>query len=279
MGIKSKLFGLTVIGVAVYVGLWCKNCKQPEIPKSYWEDHYWGPKVVKDGKLPVDDKAIRKFAINVPEEVLDDLKGRLNSTRIIESIQGSNFEYGFHSDQLKKVIEYWSTKYDWRKQEAILNKLTHFKTQVEGIDVHYIHAKPTGGATKVYPLLMVHGWPGSVVEFLKIIPMLTTPVDGVAFEIIAPSIPGYGWSEAPSKGGFNHLHAARVFTKLMGRLGFDKFYYQGGDWGAVIGAGPGTAIPGKDSGLPHPSCCPQARAEGCAPDHGRQLLSRPRLRR
>ncbi|KAG9469903.1 hypothetical protein GDO78_019388 [Eleutherodactylus coqui] len=139
------------------------------------------------------------------------------------------------------VISYWRNKFDWKKQVKILNKYPHFKTTIEGLDVHFIHVKPlhvTPGQ-KVYPLLMVHGWPGSFYEFYHILPLLTEPGKyglnpNVAFEVICPSIPGYGFSEASSKKGFNANAAARIFYKLMLRLGFNEFYLQGGDWGSRI---------------------------------------------
>ena len=121
--------------------------------------------------------------------------------RYVESIEGTNFNYGFNSNYLKQVVEYWKTKYDWRKQEKELNKYNHFKTQIEGINVHFVHVKPTKPSKTVIPLMMIHGWPGSFIEFYKVIPLLTEPVDGVAFELICPSIPGYGFSEAPHQEG------------------------------------------------------------------------------
>jgi microsomal epoxide hydrolase len=130
--------------------------------------------------------------------------------------------------------------YNWRKWEKELNKFDQFKTQIEGLNVHFYHVKPPANKyVHVRPLLLVHGWPGSVFEFHKIIPMLTDPqsmkIDSkVAFEVIAPSIPGYGWSDAPKKKGFSPIAAARVFGKLMDRLTFKKYYCQGGDWGSLI---------------------------------------------
>ena len=125
--------------------------------------------------------------MNVAETVLDDLRKRIANTRYVESIEGTNFNYGFNGNYLKQVIEYWKTKYDWRKQEKELNKYDHFKTQIAGIDIHFVHVKPTKPAKKVLPLLLIHGWPGSFIEFYKSIPLLTEPVDGIAFEVIVPS--------------------------------------------------------------------------------------------
>src|ERR1700742_5113749 len=130
--------------------------------------------------IPKDPVKINKFTVNVAETVLDDLNKRLANARYVESIEGTNFNYGFNGNYLKQVIEYWKTKYDWRKQEKELNKYDHFKTQIAGIDIHFVHVKPTKPVKKVLPLLLIHGWPGSFIEFHKSIPLLTEPVDGVA---------------------------------------------------------------------------------------------------
>jgi hypothetical protein len=121
----------------------------------------------------------------------------------VEPIEGTQFNYGFNANYLKQVIEYWKTKYDWRKQEKELNKFNQFTTQIEGINIHFIHVKPSKPAKTVVPLMVIHGWPGSVWEYYKAIPLLTEPTDGIAFEIICPSIPGYGFSEAPHQEGLN----------------------------------------------------------------------------
>lgn len=187
------------------------------------------------------------------ESVLKDLKSRLNKTRYVEALDNVQFQYGFHSSFLKEVVEYWKTKYDWRKHEKELNKFEHFTTQIEGIDVHFIHQKPNlqGKKLRVLPLLLVHGWPGSVYEFNKILPLLTTPREDkdYVFEVICPSIPGYGFSEPPHQPGFSIASAARVFMKLMDRLGHKKFYTQGGDWGSAITSIMAVAYPERVLGL------------------------------
>ncbi|GMR56508.1 hypothetical protein PMAYCL1PPCAC_26703, partial [Pristionchus mayeri] len=196
------------------------------------------------GKIRNDDITISPFKVAVPEGVLEDLKKRLSNARISHEVleDADSFEYGFNANYLKKVVEHWQTKFDWRKQEAILNTWPQFTTEIEGVKVHFYHAKPDAKKyKKIVPLLLVHGWPGNVFEFYKILPMLLDPVahkvatrNGIAFEVIAPSIPGYGFSDAPKKTGFSQLAAARVFKKLMERVGHKKFYLQGGDWGSII---------------------------------------------
>ena len=138
-------------------------------------------------------------------QVLTDLKERLEkATRFTAPLEGIGFQYGFNTDYLKKVKDYWIQKYDWRKQEAYLNTFPHFKTNIQGLDIHFIRSKPDkelAKNTKILPLLLLHGWPGSFVEFTKMIPLLTTGNDNFVFEVIAPSLPGYGFSDAARKPG------------------------------------------------------------------------------
>ncbi|CAG2183709.1 unnamed protein product, partial [Oppiella nova] len=135
---------------------------------------------------------------------------RLESARYVEPIAGTQFNYGFNGDYLKKIVDYWRNTYDWRKYESQLNQFPQYKTQINGIDVHFIHVKPSKPAKTVIPLMIIHGWPGSVWEFYKAIPLLIEPNNGIAFEVIAPSIPGFGFSEAPHQEGltlgFTVLH-------------------------------------------------------------------------
>lgn len=241
MVIKKILYFFLFLGILSAVGvvyLFPELRYDREPPKL--EDEWWGrgPLPTDASKLPKDDLTIKKFVINVEEPVLKDLKSRLNNTRFVEPLENVKFHYGFNGAYLKEVVEYWKSKYDWRKHEKELNKFSHYTTQIEGINVHFIHEKPKlqGKKLRVLPLLLSHGWPGSVYEFYKIIPMLTTPTEGrdYVFEVICPSIPGYGFSEAPHQAGFGAASAARVFSKLMDRLGHKTYYVQGGDWGSVI---------------------------------------------
>ncbi|EFO26793.1 hydrolase [Loa loa] len=172
-----------------------------------------------------------------------DLKFRLKNWRIsYEPLEDCNdFSYGFNGKYLKYVANYWLNKYNWKYHEAIINILPQFITEIEGLKIHFIHAKPRYDNYEVIlPLLILHGWPGNVFEFFKIIPVLLDPIQqigsdiNVAFEVIAPSIPGFGWSAAPMKKGFNPEAAARIFNKLMVRLGFSRYLLQGGDWGSNI---------------------------------------------
>uniref|UniRef100_A0A0K0CZ45 Epoxide hydrolase n=1 Tax=Angiostrongylus cantonensis TaxID=6313 RepID=A0A0K0CZ45_ANGCA len=188
-----------------------------------------------------DDLTVYPFKVDVSEKALQDLKRRLESARIFHTHleDSDNFWYGFNSDELEVFRKYWLNDYNWREYEAVINGFRHFMTEIEGLKVHFIHEAAAAGYKKVFPLLIVHGWPGNVFELHKIIPMLTDPKkygisSDIAFEVVAPSIPGYGWSDQPKKTGFSQVICARVFRKLMERLNFNKFYLQGGDWGAII---------------------------------------------
>ncbi|CAO4380112.1 unnamed protein product [Caenorhabditis nigoni] len=208
----------------------------PEKEVTVEENNFYG-----SGKVRPDNTEIKPFKVAVDEKVIDDLKHRLQNSRISHSVleDSDDFYYGFNSKQLLKLRDYWLNKYDWRKQEAILNQFPQFTTEIEGLQVHFLRVQPPKTYKIVKPILVAHGWPGNVFEFYKFIPLLTDPKkhginSDFAFEVIAPSIPGYGWSEQPKKTGFSQLACARVFRKLMLRLGYRKFYLQGGDWGAII---------------------------------------------
>lgn len=225
----TKLFVLTsllVIGLSIYVR-WtgAPLC----VPEMYFQDQYWGLEPER-----VDDPSIYPFKINIDDKVLFDLQDRLSKTRFLEqSFEHENFSYGFNTLYLKSLVDVWLKKYDWRKQEKYLNSLPQFKTEIEGLQIHFVHVKPKkvmmDGEKK--PILLVHSWPGSTIEFYKLIPHLVE--DG--FEVVAPSLPGYGFSGAPHRPGFDVMHAGRVLGKLMSKLNHEKFYYHGGDWGSIVG--------------------------------------------
>ncbi|XP_069810348.1 epoxide hydrolase 1 isoform X2 [Dendropsophus ebraccatus] len=200
-------------------------------------DGWWGA----GSRQEDDSEEILPFKIETSDEELNDLFRRIDETRYTEPLEGSRFNYGFNSKHLRKVVSYWRERFNWKKQLEILNQYPHFKTKIEGINIHFLHVKPKNlpAGRKAKPLIMVHGWPGSFYEFYKIIPLLTDPAshglsDEHIFEVICPSIPGYGFSEASHKQGCDSVAVARIFYKLMRRLGFREFYAQGGDWGSMI---------------------------------------------
>lgn len=188
------------------------------------------------GKSDSKHTEVKPFQVKVSDELLADLKRRLENWREpTPTIDGVGYSYGIPSEKLGEIVKYWREKYDWRKAEVQLNLLPQFQTVINGLNVHFIHAKADPSAKVKVPLLLVHGWPGSVWEFYKTIPLLTANRNGMAFDVVAPSIPGYVFSEAPSKPGFNPMATSEVFLQLMKRLGYEKFVYQGGDWGSIIG--------------------------------------------
>jgi pimeloyl-ACP methyl ester carboxylesterase len=178
-------------------------------------------------------EVIERFQIRVDDSVLQDLRARLAETRFPDQIEGTGWEYGAPVDYVRELVEYWRDEYDWRAQEARLNQLPHFRTRIDGQSIHFVHARSTHA--DAFPLLLVHGWPGSVVEFLDVIPRLTQPDIGAdAFHVIAPSLPGYGFSEPTRTRGWDVRRIARAFIELMRHLGYARYGVQGGDWGAQI---------------------------------------------
>jgi pimeloyl-ACP methyl ester carboxylesterase len=180
---------------------------------------------------------IERFEIHVEESVLEDLRGRLARTRFPDQIEGTGWEYGISIDYLRELVEYWRDEYDWREHEARLNALAHFRTRIDGQSIHFVHARSAD--PDAFPLLIMHGWPGSIVEFVDVIPLLTEPEGyggrpGDALHVVAPSLPGYGFSEPPRTRGWDVVRIARAFIELMRRLGYARYGAQGGDWGAQI---------------------------------------------
>jgi pimeloyl-ACP methyl ester carboxylesterase len=177
--------------------------------------------------------AIERFEIHVDDSVLDDLRSRLAQTRFPDQIEGTGWEYGIPTDYLRELVEYWLDEYDWRAQEARLNELSHFRSTIDGQSIHFIHARSPH--EDALPLLMTHGWPGSVVEFLDVIPRLTHPDNAAdAFHVIAPSLPGYGFSEPTHTRGWDAWRIASAFSELMSRLDYSRYGAQGGDWGSQV---------------------------------------------
>lgn len=180
---------------------------------------------------------IERFQIRIPEAVLDDLRHRLERTRFPNEIEGAGWSYGTDLAYLKELCGYWRDKFDWREQERRLNRFEHFRTDIDGLGIHFIHARSS--RSDALPLVMLHGWPGSVLLFHKVIEPLSDPAAGGgdpsdAFHVVCPSLPGYGFSDAPKGPGFDARAIADVVAKLMARLGYERYGVQGGDWGSLI---------------------------------------------
>ncbi|MBI3861519.1 MAG: alpha/beta fold hydrolase [Planctomycetia bacterium] len=187
---------------------------------------------------PADSEAkIRPFRIEVADSVLRDLKDRLAHTRFPDQIPGSDWGHGPDVAYVKELVAYWRDKYDWRAHEKQLNSLPQFITAIDGIDIHFIHVRSRH--ENATPLLLVHGWPGSFVEFQKIIGPLTDPeAHGGraedAFHVVVPSLPGFGFSGKPREAGWSSQRMAETMARLMARLGYRNYGAQGGDWGAGV---------------------------------------------
>lgn len=179
----------------------------------------------------------RPFEIAIDDAVLSDLKHRLDNTRWPEAETVDDWTQGLPLDYAKTLVQYWANEYDWRAREARLNRFPQFKMNIDGLDIHFYHVRSPEPNAR--PLIMTHGWPGSVVEFQNVIGPLTDPVAHGgraedAFHLVCPSLPGYGFSDKPSRSGCNVKAIADMWNKLMLGLGYDKYYAQGGDWGSMV---------------------------------------------
>jgi microsomal epoxide hydrolase len=197
--------------------------------------------------------AIRPFTINVGDDVLDDLKTRLSRTRWPDAMPGAGWDEGADLAYVQELCEYWRTGYDWRTHEAALNAYPQFLAEVDGVDFHFWHVRGQGPAP--FPLLLVHGWPGSIYEFHHLIGPLTDPAahggdPADAFDVVIPALPGYGWSGKPRVRGWGPSRTAAAFNALMvDVLGYQRYGTQGGDWGGIITARMGAAHPGHIAGV------------------------------
>ncbi|MEA2222896.1 MAG: hypothetical protein QOH83_1272 [Solirubrobacteraceae bacterium] len=190
-----------------------------------------------DVEAPAEDGAIRSFSIAIAEEDLDDLRRRIAATRLPEKETVEDQSQGVQLATIQELVRYWGSDYDFRRFEARLNALPQFMTEIDGLDIHFIHVKSPH--ENALPLIITHGWPGSVIEMLKVIGPLTDPTAHGgsaedAFDLVVPSIPGYGFSGRPATTGWDPAHVARAWAVLMKRLGYTQFVAQGGDWGASI---------------------------------------------
>jgi pimeloyl-ACP methyl ester carboxylesterase len=181
--------------------------------------------------------AIRPFQVKVPETELTDLRTRVKATKWPEREQVTDDSQGVQLDTIQKLARYWGTEYDWRKVEARLNALPNFITNIDGLDIHFIHVRSKH--ENALPMIVTHGWPGSIIEQLKIIEPLTNPAAhggsaADAFHLVIPSLPGYGFSGKPTAPGWNPVSIAKAWATLMQRLGYTKYVAQGGDWGNAV---------------------------------------------
>ncbi|XP_011171354.1 juvenile hormone epoxide hydrolase 1 [Solenopsis invicta] len=205
--------------------------KFPKIPETFWK------KYEEEGEEITD--VIKPYNVTFSPEFVEDLKTRLKNT---------NKDNDKSDDLMQELLNYWANSYDFKKCEIYINKYPHFTTNIQGLDIHYIHVKPNihSKGKKIFPLLMLHGWPSSIIEFYKIIPLLTCSKSeyNFIFEVIVPSLPGFGFSDAPmSHDDFSCIDMSVVLKNLMLRLGHNKFYVHGGDWGIFISRIMSTLFP------------------------------------
>ncbi|HEV7691566.1 MAG TPA: alpha/beta fold hydrolase [Hyphomonadaceae bacterium] len=213
---------------------------------------------ISEARPPMPTDSIRPFRVNIPQKVIDDMRRRIQATIWPEKETVSDDTQGVQLATMQKLAKYWGTEYDWRKVETKLNSYPQFITEIDGLDIHFLHVKSKH--ENAMPIIVTHGWPGSVVEQLKIIEPLVNPTAhggtaADAFHVVIPSIPGYGFSGKPSTTGWDPVHIASAWNVLMKRLGYKKYVAQGGDWGAIITEQMGVQAPPEllaiHTNLPH----------------------------
>ncbi|GBP32301.1 Juvenile hormone epoxide hydrolase [Eumeta japonica] len=240
----NKLLAVAVLGGIGFV-VWrylCSSCHPPK-PPVLDVDEWWGPDHLKTAR----DESIKPFKVVFKPDMIKDLKDRLSRARKwTPPLEGVAFEYGFNSKSLEKVLQYWKDSYQFEAREKYLNTYPQFTTFIQGLNIHFIRVKPDATqGVEVVPLLLLHGWPGSVREFYELIPLLTKqrPGRNFVFEVVIPSLPGYGFSDAAVRPGLATPQMAVIMRNLMRRLGHKKFYVQGGDWGSIIVSNMATLFP------------------------------------
>jgi len=197
-------------------------------------------------------ESIRPFLVHFPQTELDELHRRIEATRWPERETVTDASQGVQLDTMQKLANYWATEYDWRKVEAKLRELPNFITEIDGLDIHFIHVRSNHKGA--LPMIVTHGWPGSIVEQMKIIDPLTNPTAyggsaSDAFDLVIPSMPGYGFSGRPTSTGWDPAHIARAWIVLMKRLGYTEYVAQGGDWGAIVTEQMGLLAPPELLGI------------------------------
>jgi pimeloyl-ACP methyl ester carboxylesterase len=201
---------------------------------------------------PSDKNAIRPFQVSFPEAELTELRSRINATRWPEKEPVTDSSQGVQLETIQKLARYWGTEYDWRPCEARLNAVPNFITEIDGLDIHFIHIRSKH--EDAMPLIVTHGWPGSILEQMKLIDPLTNPTahggqESDAFHLVIPSMAGYGFSGKPTETGWDTGRMARAWTVLMTRLGYTRYVAQGGDWGAFITEQMGVLAPPELLGI------------------------------
>jgi len=182
------------------------------------------------------DLDITPFSIQIEEEILSDLRERILKTRWPDQAPGAAWEQGTDLEYLRQLLAYWADEFDWRAQERELNAADHFRAELDGVHIHFVHERAKNG--QGIPLILTHGWPSSFAELLPLVPFLTDPeaygIEGPAYDVVIPSLPGYAFSERPAQMGVNYQHVASLWHRLMHGLGYERYGAQGGDFGAGV---------------------------------------------
>ena len=223
---------------------------------------------------PENPAAIKPFKVHIANSVLADLRRRLSKTKWPDQLPGTTWEYGADISKVRELANYWQKDYDWRAQEAQINRFDQFTTEIDGQTIYFIHERSP--RTDAIPLMLIHGWPGSILEFFALIEPLTHPKDSgtPAFDVVVPSLPGFGFSGPTTSRGWDPARMAKAFIVLMDRLGYSRYGVQGGDWGSEVAQQMARQAPTRVIGLhlnliavPPPS--PDAMKELTAEEHRR----------
>src|SRR2546426_2314759 len=246
----SSMLGLALAFSPARIGHAFADSKSETTPKEDTMTEASGTK--RASEQTTDNTTIRPFHVNVPEADLTDLRRRIKATKWPERETVTDASQGVQLATTQALARYWATDHDWRKCEARLNALPQFVTNIDGLDIHFIHVRSKN--PNALPRIVTHEWPGSIIEQLKIIDPLTNPTAhggsaSDAFDIVIPSMPGYGYSGKPTTTGWDPVRIARAWTALMKRLGYTRFVAQGGDWGAVVTEQMGVQAPPELLGI------------------------------
>jgi pimeloyl-ACP methyl ester carboxylesterase len=214
--------------------------------------------------------AVRPFSVAVPDPVLKDLARRLDAVRWPQPIDGAGWDYGTDVDFLRDLCAYWRHDYDWRAQESALNHWPQYLVGVDGLDIHCVHVR--GRGPDPLPLVLTHGWPSSFFEMYKVIGPLSDPANhggdpADAFDVVVPSLPGYGFSSQPRTRGMNAARVAAIWVELMAELGYDRFGAHGGDWGSAVGTALGAGFADRVVGIHLTMLAPPVDESTLSPEH------------
>src|SRR6266849_1297532 len=202
--------------------------------------------------IPEATEQVRPLHISVPQEAIDDLRARLRATRFPNEQPVKDWSHGVPIAHARALVQYWESGYDWRRFETELNSFPNFRTLIDGLGIHFIHGRSPH--PDALPILLTHGWPGSIAEFIKIVRPLTNPTEHGgrardAFHVVVPSLPGFGFSDKPTETGWNLSRIASAWSQLMQRLGYRRWVAQGGDWGAGVTTALGHLVPPGLAGI------------------------------